>query len=62
MWIKFAVALGVLTRLVMRELVENVLAETDRKEQRKRLLPARVTVYFVLALAPFYGDSYREGK
>jgi Insertion element 4 transposase N-terminal/Transposase DDE domain len=54
------IALGVLTRLVTRELVEEVLAETGRKEQRKRLLPARVTVYFVLALALFYGDSYEE--
>jgi hypothetical protein len=54
------IALGVLTRLVTRELVEDVLAETGRKEQRKRLLPARVVVYFVLALALFYGDSYEE--
>jgi hypothetical protein len=54
------IALGVLTRLVTRELVEDVLAETGRKEQRKRLLPARVVVYFVLALALFYGDSCEE--
>ena len=54
------IALGVLTRLVTRELVDEVLAETGRREERKRLLPARVTVYFVLALALFYGDSYEE--
>jgi Insertion element 4 transposase N-terminal len=54
------VALGVLTRLVTRELVDGVLAGTGRAEQRKRLLPARVVVYFVLALALFYGDSYEE--
>jgi Insertion element 4 transposase N-terminal/Transposase DDE domain len=54
------IALGVLTRLITRELVEEVLAETGRKEQRKRLLPARVVVYFVLALALFYGDPYEE--
>ncbi len=54
------IALGVLTRLVTRELVEEVLADTRRREQRKRLLPARVVVYFVLALALFYGDSYEE--
>lgn len=53
------IALGVLTRLVTRELVEDVLAETGRRH-RKRLLPARVTVYFVLAPALFYGDSYEE--
>jgi hypothetical protein len=54
------IALGVLTRLITRELVEDVLAETGRREQRKRLLPARVVVYFVLALALFCGDSYEE--
>jgi Insertion element 4 transposase N-terminal/Transposase DDE domain len=54
------VALGVLTRLVTRELVEDVLAETGRKEQRKRLLPARAVVYFVLSLALFSGDCYEE--
>jgi hypothetical protein len=54
------VALGVLTRLVTRELVDDVLTGTGRREQRKRLLPARVVVYFVLALALFYGDSYEE--
>jgi hypothetical protein len=54
------IALGVLTRLVTRELVDDVLAVTGRREQRKRLLPARVVVYFVLALALFYGDSYEE--
>jgi hypothetical protein len=54
------IALGVLTRIITRELVEDVVAETGRREQRKRLLPARVVVYFVLALALFYGDSYEE--
>jgi Insertion element 4 transposase N-terminal/Transposase DDE domain len=54
------IALGVLTRLITRELVDDVITGTGRKEQRKRLLPARVTVYFVLALALFYGDSYEE--
>jgi hypothetical protein len=54
------IALGVLTRLITRELVEDVIARTGRKERRERLLPARVTVYFVLALALFYGDPYEE--
>jgi Insertion element 4 transposase N-terminal len=59
------VALGVPTRLVTCELVEDVLADTGRKEQRKSLLPARVTVYFVHALAlvlfapPASGDAGR---
>ena len=54
------IALGVLTRLITRELVDDVITVTRRGEQRKRLLPARVVVYFVLALALFYGDSYEE--
>lgn len=54
------IALGVLTRLVTRELVDDVLVSTRRKEQRKRLLPARVVVYFVMAMALFSGDSYEE--
>jgi Insertion element 4 transposase N-terminal len=54
------IALGVLTRLVTRELVDDVLTQTGRREQRRRLLPARVVVYFTLALALFYGDSCEE--
>lgn len=54
------IALGVLTRLITRELVDDVLISTRRAEQRKRLLPARVVVYFVLAMALFHSDSYEE--
>jgi hypothetical protein len=54
------ISLGVLTRLVTRELVSEVLADTRKSEIRSRLLPARVVVYFVLALTLFYGDSYEE--
>lgn len=54
------IGLGVLTRLAPRELVAEVIAETGKREIRKRVLPARVVVYFVLALALFYRDSYEE--
>lgn len=54
------VALGVLTRLIPRQLVDEVLAETGRREQRVRLLPARMVVYYVMALALFFGDGYEE--
>jgi len=54
------VALGVLTRLIPRQLVDEVLAETGRREQRIRLLPARMVVYYVMALALFFGDGYEE--
>lgn len=53
------IGIGVLTRLVPRELVDEVLAETGRKEKRSRLLPAHVVVYFVMAMAVFR-DGYEE--
>ena len=37
-----------------------VVAETGRGEKRNRLLPARVTVYFVLAMCLFSGQAYEE--
>jgi hypothetical protein len=53
------IAIGVLTRLVPRDLVDEVLAETGRREKRSRLLPAHVVVYFVMAMAIFR-DGYEE--
>jgi hypothetical protein len=49
------VALGVLTRTYPPALVDRVLASCDRVEQRHRLLPARLVVYYVLGLALFSG-------
>ncbi|MBT2401578.1 IS4 family transposase [Streptomyces sp. ISL-100] len=54
------IALGVLTRVFPAELVDEVVAETGRGEKRSRLLPARVTVYFVLAMCLFSGQAYEE--
>jgi Insertion element 4 transposase N-terminal/Transposase DDE domain len=54
------IGIGVLTRLVPRELVDEVVASEGRKEIRKNKLPARAMVYFVMAMALFYGDSYEE--
>jgi hypothetical protein len=51
----FPVRLGVLTREVGPELVDQVIAQAGRREQRRRLLPARAVVYFVLALCLFSG-------
>jgi Insertion element 4 transposase N-terminal/Transposase DDE domain len=51
--------LGELTQIVDFELVDAVVAETGAREKRLRLLPARVVVYFVLALALFEHCSYR---
>ncbi|MDR7304652.1 IS4 family transposase [Haloactinomyces albus] len=54
------IAIGVLTRAFPPELVDEVLAATGRVEQRKRLLPARVVVYFVLAMCLFRQEGYEE--
>lgn len=54
------VAIGVLTRTYPPALVDRVLAECGRVEQRHRLLPARLVVYYVLALALFAGVAYEE--
>ncbi|MFD0582250.1 IS4 family transposase [Dactylosporangium darangshiense] len=54
------IAIGVLTRVVPPGLVDEVVAATDAGEVRKRLLPARVVVYFVLAMCLFSGQGYEE--
>jgi hypothetical protein len=54
------IALGVLTRTFPPELVDAVLADTGRLEQRHRLLPARLVVYYVLAMALFSQAGYEE--
>jgi hypothetical protein len=53
------IGIGVLTRLIPRDAVDEVLAETGRREKRSRLLPAHVVVYFVIAMAVFR-DGYEE--
>src|SRR6266542_4061028 len=42
------------------DLVDRVVQQTGRAEQRRRLLPARVVVYFVLALALYSHAAYEE--
>jgi len=54
------VALGVLTRTFPPELVDQVVAASGRGERRHRLLPARLVVYYVLAMALFSSASYEE--
>lgn len=54
------IALGVLTRAFPPALIDEVVAECGRVEQRRRLLPARVVVYFVLAMCLFSGHGYEE--
>ena len=54
------VALGVLTATFPPALVDAVVEATGRREQRSRLLPARLTVYYVLAMTLFSSSGYEE--
>ncbi|WP_276943788.1 transposase domain-containing protein, partial [Ferrimicrobium acidiphilum] len=52
--------IGVLTRTFGRDLIDSILVATDRVQQRVRLLPSRVMIYYVLALSLYPQDSYEE--
>lgn len=54
------VALGVLTATFPRSLVDEVIEATGRREQRNRLLPAHLSVYYVLAMTLFSSAGYEE--
>ncbi|MFJ2867527.1 IS4 family transposase [Kitasatospora sp. NPDC087314] len=54
------IAIGVLTQAFPPGLVDEVIAETGRGGKRSRLPPARVVVYFVLAMCLFFGQGYEE--
>jgi len=54
------VTLGVLTITVPAELIDAVLADTGRQSRRQRQLPARLVVYYVMALALYAEASYGE--
>jgi hypothetical protein len=54
------IALGALTSTFPPELVDGVVEQTGRAQQRRRLLPTRLVVYFVLALALYSHAAYEE--
>ena len=54
------VTLGVLTSTVPAGLIDAVLADTGRRSRRRRQLPARLVVYYVIALALYAQASYGE--
>ena len=56
------VSVGVLTRAFPPELVDRIVETTDTREVRRRLLPARLVVYFVLALWLFRGRNCGYGQ
>src|SRR5450756_2701332 len=54
------ISVGVLTSTFPPVLVDEVLKATGRVEQRHRLLPARVVVYFTLAMCLWADEGYEE--
>ncbi|WP_346926608.1 IS4 family transposase [uncultured Arthrobacter sp.] len=54
------ISLGVLTRVFPADVVDAVIRRTGALEQRNRLLPSRLMVYYVMALALFSNGSYEE--
>ena len=61
-WLPDRVSVGALTRAFPPELVDQVVDTTDTREVRRRLLPARLVVYFVLALWLFRGPNCGYGR
>ena len=53
-------AIGVLTGLIHRDIVDDVIRECGKREKRSRLLPAHVVLYYVLALNLYFGEAYEE--
>lgn len=54
------IGLGVLSARFDRDLIEEVLNRTGRREKRSRRLPAHVMVRYVIAMGLFFSESYDE--
>lgn len=54
------VSVGLLTRVFPPGVVDEVIAESGRKEQRHRSLPARVMAYFAVGMALHSEGSYED--
>jgi len=61
-WLPERVRLGALTKAFPADLVDRVVDAADARQERTRLLPARLMVYFVLALWLFRGRNCGYGK
>jgi Insertion element 4 transposase N-terminal/Transposase DDE domain len=60
-WLPDRVSVGALTKAFPPGLVDQIIGVTDTREVRRRLLPARLVVYFVLALWLFRGRNCGYG-
>jgi hypothetical protein len=50
----------VLAAAFSRDLIEEVIEGTGKREKRSRLLPAHVMVRYVIGLGLFFGQAYEE--
>ncbi len=61
-WLPDRISVGVLARVFPPELVDAAVDAAGAREQRRRLLPARLVMYFVLALWLFRGRNCGYGQ
>src|SRR5258708_8370154 len=61
-WLPDRISVGVLTRAFPPDLVDEVIEATGTRELRRRWLPARLMVYFVLALWLVRGRQCGDGR
>ncbi len=54
------VSVGLLTKVFPPDLVDQVIADVGRTEQRNRSLPARVMAYFAIGMALYAEGSYED--
>jgi hypothetical protein len=54
------ISIGVLTQTFPPDKVDRMIEQAGRKEKRSRLLPARVVVYFSLAMCLWASEPYKE--
>ena len=54
------IGVGVLTAAFPPELVDLAIDEWDAREERVRVLPARLMAYFAMAMAVHFGSGYGE--
>lgn len=54
------ICLGVLSAAFSRDLIDEVIEVTGKREKRSRLLPAHVVVRYVIGLGLFFGQAYEE--
>jgi Insertion element 4 transposase N-terminal/Transposase DDE domain len=54
------ISVGLLTKVFPPDLVDEVIADVGRTEQRNRSLPARVMAYFAIGMALYSEGSYED--